>query len=60
MSEKPVITQTKLNNGTIVRVNDHVYLTPEHLGEPYYIGRIMEFCSLPKRKGLYVRMAWYN
>lgn len=20
----------------------------------------MEFCTLPKRKGLYVRMAWYN
>ncbi|KAI8083168.1 uncharacterized protein BX664DRAFT_267716, partial [Halteromyces radiatus] len=39
---------------------DHVYLTPEHLGEPYYIGRIMEFCKVRKRKGLQVRVAWYN
>lgn len=39
---------------------DHVYLTPEHLGESYYIGRIMEFCSSPKRRGLQARIAWFN
>lgn len=35
-------------------------MTPEHLGEPYYIGRVMEFCKTPNRKGLQVRVAWYN
>ncbi|KAF7722357.1 putative PHD type zinc finger protein with BAH domain-containing protein [Apophysomyces ossiformis] len=54
------ITQAKLNDGVIVAINDHVYLTPEHLGEPYYIGRIMEFCTSPKRKGLQARIAWFN
>jgi hypothetical protein len=39
---------------------DHIYLTPEHLGEPYYIGRVMEFCHVPNRKGLQVRVAWYS
>ncbi|KAG0177656.1 putative PHD type zinc finger protein with BAH domain-containing protein [Apophysomyces sp. BC1021] len=55
-----VITQAKLNDGVIVTINDHVYLTPEHLGEPYYIGRIMEFCSSSKRKGLQARIAWFS
>ncbi|KAI8385051.1 uncharacterized protein BYT42DRAFT_492613, partial [Radiomyces spectabilis] len=39
---------------------DYVYLAPEHLGEPYYIGRVMEFCTSPKRKGLQARIAWFN
>lgn len=39
---------------------DHVYLAPEHLGEPYYIGRVMEFCTSFKRKGLQARIAWFN
>lgn len=37
-----------------------MYLASEHLGEPYYIGRVMEFCTSHKRKGLQVRIAWYN
>ncbi|KAI8993235.1 BAH domain-containing protein [Pilobolus umbonatus] len=48
-----------LHNGEVVRVNDHVYLTPEQPGEPSYIGRVMEFCPSSKKKGLYVRIAWY-
>lgn len=39
---------------------DHVYLAPEHLGEPFYIGRIMEFTNSTKRRGLQARIAWYN
>ncbi|CDH50301.1 lid2 complex component snt2 [Lichtheimia corymbifera JMRC:FSU:9682] len=57
---KAAITKAKLADGTTVSVNDHVYLTPEHLGESYYIGRIMEFCSSPKRRGLQARIAWFN
>ncbi|RDW85014.1 hypothetical protein BP6252_02604 [Coleophoma cylindrospora] len=29
--------------GTVLEVNDHVYLVCEPPGEPYYLGRIMEF-----------------
>ncbi|KAI7894371.1 BAH domain-containing protein [Mucor mucedo] len=54
------ITRTMLSNGTTVHINDYVYLTPEHLGEPYYIGRVMEFCTSTKRKGLQARIAWFN
>ncbi|CAO3599278.1 unnamed protein product [Absidia cylindrospora] len=50
--DKSIITQVKLNDGTVVGINDHIYLSPEHLGEPYYIGRVMEFCKVPNRKGL--------
>lgn len=39
---------------------DHVYLAPEHLGETYYIGRIMEFTMSPKKRGLQARIAWFN
>ncbi|KAI8984636.1 hypothetical protein BDF20DRAFT_911713 [Mycotypha africana] len=63
MSEvKPAheITEVTLENGTVIHINDHVYLAPEHLGEPYYIGRVMEFCTSHKRKGLQARIAWYN
>ncbi|KAI0383813.1 hypothetical protein F5Y04DRAFT_21861 [Hypomontagnella monticulosa] len=31
------------DDGTILQVNDHVYLVCEPPGEPYYLGRIMEF-----------------
>ncbi|KAH8815068.1 hypothetical protein F5884DRAFT_163041 [Xylogone sp. PMI_703] len=31
------------DDGTILKVNDHVYLVCEPPGEPYYLGRIMEF-----------------
>ncbi|KAL7318202.1 putative PHD type zinc finger protein with BAH domain-containing protein [Mucor circinelloides] len=54
------ITETELSDGTTIYINDHVYLASEHLGEPYYIGRVMEFCTSHKRKGLQVRIAWYN
>ncbi|CAO3632636.1 unnamed protein product [Mucor hiemalis] len=54
------ITRTVLADGTTVHINDHVYLAPEHSGEPYYIGRVMEFCTSHKRKGLQARIAWFN
>ncbi|POS86563.1 hypothetical protein EPUL_001293 [Erysiphe pulchra] len=31
------------DDGTVLQVNDHVYLISEPPGEPYYLGRIMEF-----------------
>ncbi|RKF74041.1 putative bah domain-containing protein [Golovinomyces cichoracearum] len=31
------------DNGTVLKANDHVYLVCEPPGEPYYLGRIMEF-----------------
>ncbi|KAL3417239.1 phd finger and bah domain protein [Phlyctema vagabunda] len=31
------------DDGTVLEVNDHVYLVCEPPGEPYYLGRIMEF-----------------
>ncbi|PBP22403.1 BAH domain-containing protein [Diplocarpon rosae] len=31
------------DDGTILEVNDHAYLVCEPPGEPYYLGRIMEF-----------------
>ncbi|KAK6587193.1 hypothetical protein PZA11_000483 [Diplocarpon coronariae] len=31
------------DDGTMLEVNDHVYLVCEPPGEPYYLGRIMEF-----------------
>ncbi|ORX47405.1 BAH-domain-containing protein [Hesseltinella vesiculosa] len=52
------LNSVKLKNGLTVHVNDHVYLAPEHLGEPYYIGRVMEFC--PGSDGMEARIAWYN
>lgn len=46
---------------SILFLLDHVYLQPEHLGECYYIGRVMEFCGgNAKRRGLQARIAWYN
>ncbi|CDH49796.1 phd finger and bah domain-containing protein [Lichtheimia corymbifera JMRC:FSU:9682] len=55
------ITEATLTDGSTIAVNDHVYLQPEHLGECYYIGRVMEFCGgNAKRRGLQARIAWYN
>ncbi|OBZ86246.1 Lid2 complex component snt2 [Choanephora cucurbitarum] len=54
------INSTILPDGTTICINDHVYLAPEHLGEPYYIGRVMEFCTSRKRNGLQARIAWFN
>ncbi|KAI1779999.1 hypothetical protein F4818DRAFT_161606 [Hypoxylon cercidicola] len=31
------------DDGTVLQANDHVYLVCEPPGEPYYLGRIMEF-----------------
>ncbi|KAG1054674.1 hypothetical protein G6F46_004777 [Rhizopus delemar] len=56
----PHIESTTLADGVTIRINDHVYIAPEHLGEPYYVGRIMEFCTSHKSKGLQVRLAWFN
>ncbi|KAI9734225.1 MAG: putative PHD type zinc finger protein with BAH domain-containing protein [Cirrosporium novae-zelandiae] len=33
----------KADDGTVLAINDHVYLICEPPGEPYYLGRIMEF-----------------
>lgn len=34
-----------------------MYLAPDLVGEPYTIGRVMEFCTSHTRKGLHVRIA---
>ncbi|KAI9473792.1 MAG: hypothetical protein EXX96DRAFT_318024 [Benjaminiella poitrasii] len=54
------ITYASLPDGSIVNINDHVYYAPEHLGEPYYIGRVMEFGTSTKRQGLQARIAWFS
>ncbi|KAI8889514.1 BAH-domain-containing protein [Backusella circina FSU 941] len=54
------ITNVIIENGDIVHLNDFIYLAPEHLGEAYYIGRVMEFCTSAKRRGLLARIAWFN
>ncbi|KAL8734211.1 MAG: hypothetical protein Q9166_001697 [cf. Caloplaca sp. 2 TL-2023] len=35
--------ELKADDGTVLAVNDHVYLVCEPPGEPYYLARIMEF-----------------
>ncbi|KAL0095044.1 hypothetical protein F4703DRAFT_1821960 [Phycomyces blakesleeanus] len=52
--------QALLSDGTVVRVNDHVFLASEHLGEPYHVGRIMEFPVVVAGKGQQARIAWFN
>ncbi|KAH8700612.1 hypothetical protein BGW36DRAFT_395670 [Talaromyces proteolyticus] len=52
----------KADDGTTLEVNDHVYLVCEPPGEPYYLGRIMEF--LPAKGNSsgpveMVRVNWY-
>ncbi|OKL59680.1 hypothetical protein UA08_05272 [Talaromyces atroroseus] len=52
----------KADDGTVLEVNDHVYLICEPPGEPYYLGRIMEF--LPAKGNSsgpveMVRVNWY-
>ncbi|KAK0126255.1 putative PHD type zinc finger protein with BAH domain-containing protein [Cadophora gregata] len=34
------------DDGTVLEVNDHAYLVCEPPGEPYYLGRIMEFLHI--------------
>ncbi|KAG0056625.1 putative PHD type zinc finger protein with BAH domain-containing protein [Gryganskiella cystojenkinii] len=50
---------TTLKDGTVISVNDHVYMASEFTGESYYIGRIMEFGKSVKGKPLQVRVGWF-
>lgn len=50
------------DDGTILETNDHVYLVCEPPGEPYYLGRIMEFLHVDNDSTKAVealRMNWY-
>ncbi|KUJ22242.1 uncharacterized protein LY89DRAFT_574599 [Mollisia scopiformis] len=50
------------DDGTILEVNDHVYLVCEPPGEPYYLGRIMEFLHInnnPTQPIDALRLNWY-
>ncbi|KAF7559767.1 hypothetical protein G7046_g4367 [Stylonectria norvegica] len=50
------------DDGTVLEPNDHVYLVCEPPGEPYYLGRIMEFLYTdndPAKPVDSVRINWY-
>ncbi|OTB08829.1 hypothetical protein M426DRAFT_162500 [Hypoxylon sp. CI-4A] len=50
------------DDGTVLEANDHVYLVCEPPGEPYYLGRIMEFLHLHNNVAKpvdAVRINWY-
>ncbi|KAI1809365.1 hypothetical protein GGS20DRAFT_309237 [Poronia punctata] len=50
------------DDGTVLQANDHVYLVCEPPGEPYYLGRIMEFLHVKNdsRKPVdALRINWY-
>ncbi|KAM0743180.1 hypothetical protein ACQRIT_003357 [Beauveria bassiana] len=50
------------DDGTVLEANDHVYLVCEPPGEPYYLGRIMEFLHAqndPARPVDAVRINWF-
>ncbi|KAI9642194.1 putative PHD type zinc finger protein with BAH domain-containing protein [Ciborinia camelliae] len=50
------------DDGTVLSVNDHVYLVCEPPGEPYYLGRIMEFLHINndvKQPIDALRLNWY-
>ncbi|KFY55039.1 hypothetical protein V497_07232 [Pseudogymnoascus sp. VKM F-4516 (FW-969)] len=50
------------DDGTVLGINDHVYLVCEPPGEPYYLGRIMEFLHISNDSTKpvdAVRMNWY-
>ncbi|KAI5465911.1 hypothetical protein BGZ63DRAFT_117826 [Mariannaea sp. PMI_226] len=50
------------DDGTVLEPNDHVYLVCEPPGEPYYLGRIMEFVHLqndPSNPVDSIRINWY-
>ncbi|QPH01357.1 hypothetical protein C2857_005557 [Epichloe festucae Fl1] len=50
------------DDGTVLEPNDHVYLVCEPPGEPYYLGRIMEFVHSPddnSKRVHTVRINWY-
>ncbi|KAI1455710.1 hypothetical protein F4805DRAFT_459545 [Annulohypoxylon moriforme] len=59
-----VLKEGKLvaDDGTTLEANDHVYLICEPPGEPYYLGRIMEFLHVQNSSTKPVealRMNWY-
>ncbi|KAI8632055.1 hypothetical protein F5Y19DRAFT_472940 [Xylariaceae sp. FL1651] len=50
------------DDGTVLEANDHVYLVCEPPGEPYYLGRIMEFLhpqNDAKKPVDALRINWY-
>ncbi|KAI1322220.1 hypothetical protein F5Y16DRAFT_51572 [Xylariaceae sp. FL0255] len=50
------------DDGTVLQANDHVYLVCEPPGEPYYLGRIMEFLHAQndnKKPVDALRINWY-
>ncbi|KAI0008526.1 hypothetical protein F4779DRAFT_435935 [Xylariaceae sp. FL0662B] len=50
------------DDGTVLQANDHVYLVCEPPGEPYYLGRIMEFLHVQNDSKKLVdalRINWY-
>ncbi|KAI1482717.1 hypothetical protein F4774DRAFT_245997 [Daldinia eschscholtzii] len=50
------------DDGTVLEANDHVYLVCEPPGEPYYLGRIMEFLHVQNDVSKAVdalRINWY-
>ncbi|PVH88375.1 hypothetical protein DL98DRAFT_478246 [Cadophora sp. DSE1049] len=50
------------DDGTVLEVNDHAYLVCEPPGEPYYLGRIMEFLHVNNDAALPIdalRLNWY-
>ncbi|KAI0817443.1 hypothetical protein GGR55DRAFT_18491 [Xylaria sp. FL0064] len=50
------------DDGTVLEANDHVYLVCEPPGEPYYLGRIMEFLHVqndPKKPVDALKINWY-
>ncbi|KAI5862182.1 hypothetical protein GGS23DRAFT_110300 [Durotheca rogersii] len=50
------------DDGTVLQANDHVYLVCEPPGEPYYLGRIMEFLHVQNDAAKAVdalRINWY-
>ncbi|KAG5986082.1 hypothetical protein E4U54_005626 [Claviceps lovelessii] len=51
------------DDGTTLEPNDHVYLVCEPPGEPYYLGRVMEFVQSPggddSRRVQSVRINWF-
>ncbi|KAH0544478.1 hypothetical protein FGG08_001376 [Glutinoglossum americanum] len=52
----------KADDGTLLALNDHVYLICEPPGEPYYLARIMEFLHIENEPSLPIdslRVNWY-
>ncbi|KAK3821272.1 MAG: hypothetical protein J3Q66DRAFT_332951 [Benniella sp.] len=53
------VISAPLRDGTVISVNDHVYMASEFIGESYYIGRVMEFGKLVPGKPLQLRIGWF-